>query len=287
MRSKLFVPGFSPELFDKALSSPADAISFDLEDAVDEDSKDKARTILSEYLKEQTNFTKDKTIVVRINGSSTTHFHNDIDAAAQDTVHIINLPKVEHPSDITDLCTALKRIEKHRHIKHKIGILATIESPLGLRCALQIAKASPRVMGLQLGFGDLFSPLGIAAYEPFATQHVRMLVRMAAAEANVNAYDGGYVDLDDTDGFLKQAKKAKALGFAGKTCVHPSQVQMANDTFRPSEAEVDLAVRVVAAAQKAREQGQGVFVVEGKLYDGPFTIRAEQIVLRAQQIGMI
>lgn len=286
MRSKLFVPASRPELFTKALSSAADAISFDLEDAVEEGQKGFARQSLIDFFKTSQAQTT-KAIVVRINAMDTAHYAADLEAVVCSAVQIINLPMVESVAAVRDLSARIGKLETDRHLTRPIGILVNIESPRGLRQAAELALADPRVVGLQIGFGDLFGPYGIESGEPSATQVVRVLVKMAAAEAGVDAYDGAYVDIANPDGFTLDAQAAYRLGFAGKSCIHPSQVGLANAVFRPSERQIQQALRVVHAAKDNLARGIGAFVVDGQLVDGPLITRAERTVALARLAGLI
>ncbi|VTU46429.1 Citrate lyase subunit beta (plasmid) [Variovorax sp. SRS16] len=286
MRSKLFVPASRPELFAKALASEADALSFDLEDAVEESRKQEAREQLAAFLDGAASKRGAKRIVVRVNGFGTRHFAQDLEAVVRPGLDILNLPMTEDAEQIVRAAAVLERLERARGISRPIGILANIESPRALRMAREIAMAHSRVIGLQIGYGDLLAPLGISSSEPFATQAVRFAVRMAAGEAGVDAYDGAYVAIDDPNGYRRDALAARQLGFAGKSCIHPSQVALANDVFRPSEADVAHAARVVEAARASLARGVGAFVVDGRLVDGPFITRAEKLVELARRLGM-
>ena len=286
IRSKLFVPASRPELFAKALSSAADAISFDLEDAVEEGQKGFARQALFDFFEiNQTQNTK--AIVVRINAIDTTHYAADLEVVVSSAIQIINLPMVESATAVRDLSARIGKLETDRRLTRPIGILVNIESPKGLRQAAELALADPRVVGLQIGFGDLFGPYGIVSGEPSATQVVRVLVKMAAAEAGIEAYDGAYVDIANPDGFTLDAQAAYRLGFTGKSCIHPSQVGLANAVFRPSEQQIQQALRVVQAAKENLARGVGAFVVDGQLVDGPLITRAERTVALARLAGLI
>jgi citrate lyase subunit beta/citryl-CoA lyase len=286
MRSKLFVPASRPELFAKALNGPADAVSFDLQDAVEERAKPAARSELVKLFAGGREAMKGKLVVVRVNAIDTPHFAADMQAVACEAVDILNVPIVEDAAAVIETVGALERLERHRGLPPSITILANIESPRGLRRAAEIACAHPRVMGLQVGYGDLFSPLGIAMGEPTATQVVRVAVRLAAGEAGVDAFDGAYVDIGNPDGFRADCLAAHKLGFAGKSCIHPSQVAIANEVFRPSQAEIEHALRVVDVAVDALANGVGAFVVDGQLVDGPFITRAQRLVTRAKRLGL-
>lgn len=294
MRSKLFVPASRPELFDKALDGAADAISFDLEDAVAPERKAAARANLKCLLGQNpapssTSQTPEagKTLIVRVNAWGTPHFAQDVDAVVWPALHIVNLPMVESADAVRQAAAALEVLERERGITRPLGILANIESPRGLRLAAEIALAHPRVIGLQIGYGDLFAPLGIASGEPAATQYVRTAVRMAAGEAGIDAFEGAYVNYSDQAGYRRDSEAARQLGFAGRSCIHPSQVALANEVFRPGEAEIAHALKVVEAAREHLGRGIGAFTVDGRLVDGPFITRAEHLVALARRLGII
>lgn len=293
MRSKLFVPASRPELFAKALAGAADAISFDLEDAVAPERKPAARTELRKLLEHGAQALAhapgklEKMIIVRVNACGTSHFEQDLDAVVWPAVHVINLPMVESADTVRQAAEALEGLERERGVVRPLGILANIESPRGLRMAAEIALAHPRVMGLQIGYGDLFAPLGIASGQPSATQFVRTAVRLAAGEAGIDAFDGAWVDFSDAVGYRRDCEAGRQLGFAGRSCIHPSQVAMTNEVFRPSDADITHALRVVEAARDHLGRGIGAFTVDGRLVDGPFITQAERLVALARRLRLI
>jgi citrate lyase subunit beta/citryl-CoA lyase len=286
MRSKLFVPASRPELFAKALAGDADALSFDLEDAVQESRKADARRTLEEFLRQVSEQPAGKILIVRVNGLTTPHFEADLRAVAWPGVDMINLPKPQSAEDVRAAAAALARVEAERRIGRPIGILANIESPRGLRLALEIATAHPRVVGLQLGLGDLFEPYGIDRADARAVHATQLTVRVAAAEAGIWACDTVYGTVADPEGFTREAEAARRLGFIGKSCIHPTQVPLANTVFRPSNAEIAAALRVVEAARGAERSGVGAFLVDGRMIDIPFVKRAEAILAAARRLGL-
>lgn len=287
MRSKLFVPASRPELFAKALASAADALSFDLEDAVAPERKPRARANLRALLSTDSTLASDKTLIVRVNALSTPHFAADIEAVARNGVSLVNLPKPEHPDDVRAAANALEAAERANGVTAPIGLLLNVESPRALRSAADLALAHPRVAGLQLGLGDMFEPLGIARRETAAIQQAMFALRIAAGEAGIFAYDTAFADIKDAEGFRAEAQMARAFGFMGKSCIHPSQIAIANDVFRPSDADIEHAVRVVEAARAADRQGIGAYVVDGKMIDAPFAGRARMLVLDAARLGLL
>jgi citrate lyase subunit beta/citryl-CoA lyase len=282
MRSKLFVPASRADLFSKAFASEADALSFDLEDAVEESRKPEARLALAALLTGADARAAGKKLIVRINASTTAHFQPDIEAITLAALDTVNLPMVETVDEIRALAACLERLESERGIARAIGILVNIESPRGLRRSAELACSHPRINGLQIGYGDLFGPAGIDPTDFEAAQFVRMQVRFAAAEAGVAAYDGAHTNIRDLDGFRRSCSAAARLGFAGKSCIHPTQIAAANEIFMPDPVQVEHARRVVEAADQNLARGVGAFSVDGQLIDGPLIDRARALVARVE-----
>jgi citrate lyase subunit beta/citryl-CoA lyase len=280
MRSKLFVPASRADLFAKAFASEADALSFDLEDAVEESRKPEAREALATLLGQPDAADSGKRLIVRINASTTAHFAADVESVALAALDTVNLPMVESVDEVKALAGLLDRLESERGLERRIGILVNIESPRGLRRAAELACSDPRVNGLQIGYGDLFGPTGIDPTDFEAAQFVRMQVRFAAAEAEVAAYDGAHTNIRDLEGFRRSCAAAARLGFAGKSCIHPTQIAAANEIFMPDPAQVAHARRVVEAADEQLARGVGAFSVDGQLIDGPLIDRARALVAR-------
>ena len=286
MRSKLFVPGSRSELFAKALASQADAISIDLEDAVAESRKAEAREVVAAFLQSDDVRATQKVVIVRVNALGTPHFEADVMAITRPGLTLLNLPKPECAEDVHAAVAMLARAEAANNVRDPVRILANIETPKALRNAFQIATAHPRVAGLQLGFGDLFEPIGIDRQDPANVHAAMFAVRMAAGEAGVFAYDGAFADVQNNDGFRAEAEMARRLGFWGKSCIHPSQIALANDVFGPSDEDVAQAERVLEASRQAQVDGVGAFMVGGKMIDIPFIRRAEVIVAIARRRGL-
>lgn len=278
MRSKLFVPGVRPELFAKALAGDADALSFDLEDSVPEARKGEARESVSALLQSAPLLATAKIVVVRVNALDTPHLAADLAAVTRTGVDLLNLPKVESAQDVLAAVALLEKAEAANGVARPIGLLANIETPRGLRLAAEIASAHPRVAGLQLGLADLFQPLGIDRRDPANVHATLYAMRMAAAEADVFAWDAAFADIGDADGFRAEAGMARRLSYVGKSCIHPSQVALANQAFQPDAEEIAAARRIVAAAGEAGAAGRGAFLVDGRMVDLPFLKRAEAIL---------
>lgn len=285
MRSKLFVPASRPELFAKALASAADALSFDLEDSVVPERKGEARNALRDLLRSLD--TSAKVMIVRVNALDTPYFQDDIAAVVQPGLDLINLPKPESVDDVLAAVAAIERAEQANGVTTPVRLLLNVESPRAFRLAAELASAHERVAGLQLGLGDLFEPLGISRREAAAIEQAMFGLRMAAGEAAVFAYDSAFANIKDEAGFRAEAELARKLGFLGKSCIHPSQIALANEIFRPSDDEIAHAVRVVVAAREAQRQGVGAYVVDGKMIDPPFFERARALVDSATRMALL
>ena len=259
------------------MASDADALSFDLEDAVPEAGKDGARGAVAAFL-QGTREDAAKTLIVRVNAADTPLFRADIAALAGCRFDFLNLPKIESAEEVRDAMAAIEAIESSSPGMARPGILVTIETPRALAHAAAIASAHPRVAGLQLGFADLFEPHGIDRGDPRNLHAAMFAMRMATAQAGIFALDAAFPAVDDEAGFMEEAGMSRRLGYLGKSCIHPRQVAWANAAYAPGAAEIAWAERVVAAARAAADIGAGACVVDGKMIDAPFVKRAEQVL---------
>lgn len=274
MRSKLFVPGARADFFEKALRGEADALSFDLEDSVPAEGKAAARAQVASFLRSDAARASAKTIIVRVNALDTPLFAQDLAALADAHVHLINVPKVE------DVATAEAAAKWIAAVRGEARLLLNIETPRGLARAADIAVAHPAIAGLQVGLNDLFEPANIERRSPANVHAVLWQVRMAAAAANLFAYDGAWPDLHDMEGFRREAELARSLGFLGKSCIHPRQVPVANCAFDRGDAVAD-ARRIVDAAKAATAAGRGAFLLDGRMIDAPAIAQAEAVLAAA------
>lgn len=285
MRSKLFVPGSRPELFDKAMASAADSLSLDLEDAVAPARKAEARKAVADFLT-RLGRGHGKLMIVRVNALGTPQFAEDIDAVVTSGTDLINLPKLESADEVQRAVAAILSAEMRKGMTHRIGVLANVESPRGLQNVYGIAAAHERIAGMQFGVADLFAPNRVERHDA-ALASVRFTTKMAAANAGVAAYDTVYVHIGDTLGLERDAIAARRMGYIGKSCIHPSQIAVVNAVFTPSEAEMAWAQRVLAAAADPANRGQGAFVVDGRMVDEPFFREARSTVDLARRLKLI
>ncbi|MBB4155531.1 citrate lyase subunit beta/citryl-CoA lyase [Sphingomonas jinjuensis] len=271
IRSKLFVPCSRPALFAKALAGEADAISFDLEDSVPEDSKETARQALADILASDLLRASGKTIIVRLNAVDTPHFAADAAVLAGAPIDLVNLPKIDNAAAVRHAAAALDG--------HGVDapLLLNIESAAGVAQATTIAGAHPRVAGLQVGLNDLFASMGIDRADPRHAHAALWSVRLASGAAGCLALDGAWPDLTDDEGFRAEAALARSLGYAGKSCIHPRQVPIANAVFDDGD-RLAQARRLLAAAEGAAREGRGAFTLDGRMVDRPMIDQARALL---------
>ncbi|WP_418314764.1 HpcH/HpaI aldolase/citrate lyase family protein [Piscinibacter sakaiensis] len=264
MRSWLFVPGNRPERYAKALTSGADAVIIDLEDAVAPDQKPRARAALADWLAQNQPTAGAVPVWVRINASDTVWFDDDLSLAAQPGLAGVMLPKAEDPAQVATLCSA-----------GAAEVLALIESAAGFEQLRSIARADG-VTRLAFGSIDLQVDLGMRDADEDELLWFRSEIVLASRLAGIAApLDGVSTTLDDETRLRTDVLRARRLGFGGKLCIHPRQVQPVQRHFAPSEAEIDWARRVIAADAAS---GGAAVSVDGKMVDKPVILRAQAIV---------
>jgi citrate lyase subunit beta/citryl-CoA lyase len=256
-RSLLFVPGDRPERFAKAARSGADLIVIDLEDAVAPPNKERALDNALTWLGTA------RPTVVRINGAGTEWHGKEIDALSR-TAAVIMLPKAENPDVVEQI---------HRRLAAE-RLIALVETARGLR-DIDAVCAAPGVIRAALGTVDLGAELGIDPGDQAALAYARSRLVAAAAAANLPApLDGVTTVLRDSNLLDADLQHARRLGFGGKLCIHPLQVDSVNTSFRPTPNEIDWALKVTSAANSSA----GAVVVDGSMVDPPVVRRAELII---------
>ncbi|MEL6566444.1 MAG: CoA ester lyase [Pseudomonadota bacterium] len=275
LRSVLYIPGSKPRALDKARGLPVDAIIFDLEDAVSMDEKDSARDTLAEAL--ATGGYGQRMKVIRINGLDTAWGLADAVAAAGMGADAILLPKVDSPADLDALAAHTG----------DMPLWAMMETPLGMLNAADIA-AHPRLEGMVMGTNDLAKELQSRFRPDRLPLHTGLGLCVLAAKAHgVAIIDGVYNAFKDADGLRAECEQGRDMGFDGKTLIHPAQVDVANAAFSPSEDEVDLARRQIAAFEEAEAAGQGVAVVDGRIVENLHIVTARETLAKAEAIAVM
>ena len=273
LRSVLYIPGSKPRALDKARGLPADAIIFDLEDAVIPEEKVTARATLAEALAQGGYGTRMK--IVRINGLDTEWGADDAKAAAAMGADAILLPKVNSPADLDALAA----------ITGDAPLWAMMESPLGMLNAAQIA-AHPKLEGMVMGTNDLAKELQSRSRADRLPMMTGLGLCVLAGKAHgVALIDGVYNAFKDDEGHRVECDQGRDMGFDGKTVIHPAQLEVANAAFSPSDEEVDLARRQIAAFEECEATGQGVAVVDGKIVENLHVATARETLAKMDAIN--
>lgn len=295
-RSELAVPASNTKMIKKSAASAADLVFLDLEDATAPALKEDARKNVIEGLK-----TLDwgRTIrAVRVNSADTKWATDDVVEVvtnAHEHLDIIIIPKPYAPRDIWFFETLLDQLEQKLGIEPRIGFEALIEEAQALSRVEEIAACSPRLEALILGFGDLAASLGfrvghasgddVYPGDPWHAARSRMI---AACRANgLDAIDGPFAAFNRPEAYRRESSWASTLGAVGKWCIHPSQIEIANDVFAPTQKEIEFAKAQVDAYKQSAEGGEGAGSTGGMLVDAA-SLRLFQAVLdRAEQTGRL
>ena len=285
-RSMLFLPGNNPNMLINGNCLGADAVIFDLEDAVAPAEKDAARILVRNTMRYM-DF-RGCEIIVRINSIDTPYWQADIDAILPYKPALILLPKTGTAADVLAADAYIsEKEEKLGFEKNTVGLMPLIETALGVENAFSIASATKRVQALFLGAEDLTADLQCKrTKESREIEYARTRLVVAARAAGVQVYDTPFTDVNDDEGIVKDAAAAKALGFTGKASISPRHVEVINATFSPTEKEIDYAYEVMDAIAEAERQGKGAIALHGKMIDAPIVARARQTIAMAVQLGL-
>jgi len=273
-RSLLFVPGSRPERFSKAMGAGADMVCIDLEDAVLPHEKGAARSAVVNYCRELSNTGKMAELVVRCNCVSEANGLQDLNALASSDLspELIMLPKVESAEDVRKAADMLQGTT--------IGLIALIESPLGILNAQAIAGADERLEALMFGGADFAAELRAEmTWEPL--YHARAHLALVAAAAQLELIDVPFLDVENEAGLSNETARVKAMGFTAKAAIHPRQISVINAEYTPSVFDVTAAKRIVEEFSKS--QG-GAVLIDGKLVDRPIVLSAERCVAIAKSV---
>jgi citrate lyase subunit beta/citryl-CoA lyase len=272
-RSALYLPASNLRAIAKAATLDCDVIIFDLEDAVSPEEKSKARHQACEAIAARRFGHRE--LVLRINGTTTPWYAEDLRCAAAAAPDAILLPKVEAPAQVHSVAEALQSSEP----AHATSLWCMLETPLGVLSSPQIAQAGPRLECLVMGTSDLTKDLHAqhtASRFPLLTS--LELCLLAARSCGKCILDGVCLDLSDEDALRSSCLQGRELGFDGKTLIHPRQIEICNAAFSPSPTEVDHASAVVTAYAVARAAGRAVAVVDGRLVEELHVREAERVL---------
>lgn len=273
-RSRLYLPGNQPDLMHGAALFKPDAIILDLEDAVAPAEKDAARVLVRNALR-AVDF-GDCERMVRINQGQ--RGLDDLPFVLPHAVQLLLVPKAEQAADIAAVASRVTQLG----FGGKVWLMPIVESALGVLRAYEIASAAPEVCALSFGAEDFTRDIGAARSREGRESFVaRCHIVLAARAAGVQPIDTVFGDVEDMEGLRASTVEAIALGFDGKGCIHPRQVAVVNDCYRPSDADVVYAMKVKAAIADAEAKGQGVIAIGAKMIDPPVVARALRVLKQA------
>jgi citrate lyase subunit beta / citryl-CoA lyase len=286
-RSLLYVPGNMPSMLQNIPVFGSDAVIIDLEDAVPHTEKDAARRLVRRFLDGYRE--RDKEILVRINPLDSGFAHDDLRAVLPALPDGVRLPKADTPEIVERLDTLLTEFEEELGIE--IGhfrILPSIENAEGVINAIDIARSSPRLLGLAFGAEDYTASMEIERSKTGeGLLGARERVLWGAKAAGIPAIDSIFADVKDMEGFRAEVELVKALGYTGKSLVNPRQIDVLHEVFAPKPDEIAYARDVLDAIQRAREMGTGVISLRGKMVDAPVVKRAYRTLRTAFTQGLV
>jgi citrate lyase subunit beta/citryl-CoA lyase len=270
-RSVLYMPGANTRALEKARTLPADALIFDLEDAVAPDAKEAARANVVAAARSK-GYGK-REIAIRCNGLASPWGKADVTAIATSGADAILVPKVESAADVAAIVSLLDAAGA----PSSMAVWAMMETPKGILRAEEVAGSHKRLQLFVMGTNDLVKDMR-ARHTPLRLPMVTALgLGMLAARAyGLTILDGVYNDIQDTEGFKGVCRQGLEMGFDGKTLIHPSQVEPCNEVFAPSAAELEMADKIVAAFKAAQAEGRGVVTVEGRMIENLHVEQAER-----------
>jgi len=295
-RCELSTPGSNPKMIEKALGTNADVVFLDLEDAVAPNQKVEARANVIEALK-----TLDwgkKARAIRMNSIETEYAYQDVIEVVEqagDHLDLIIIPKVKAARDVFWVETLLTQIETRLRRKRKVALEVLIEEVEALINVEEIARSSPRLEAIIFGPGDFSASQGVrmttigglvTTYPGDIWHYARSKIVVAARAAGIDAIDGPYADFRNPDGYREEAIRSATMGFVGKWAIHPSQIDIANEFFSPTKAEVERARRLEAAYAKAEAEGLGAVTFDGVMIDAASVRIIRNVIDKANLIGM-
>ena len=285
-RTNLYASASSPVNMAQAVFYEEDCIVYDLEDSVSLAEKDAARFLI--YNTVRYHRPRDKYVIIRVNGLYAPQLEEDLEAAVRARPDAIRLPKVEYANEVKRVDEKITAIEKKAGLPvGGVKLWCNIESYLGVLNAREIAKASPRVEAMALGAEDFTASMSAQRTKPgWEIFYARNAILMACREAGISAQDAVFSDINDQSGLEKDLEMTRTLGFDGKTCVHPRQIDEVNACFTPSPKEIRNAQRVLEALEEAARNHTGVCTLDGGMVDKPMELRARSTLAKAEAAGI-
>lgn len=285
IRSLFFAPANRHDLLAKFPRFRADCYAIDLEDGTPEGDKASARDRLNEAV---TMLRKEKlrgSIYIRVNEAASQHYIRDIEASVLCDIDGLIIPKLETRDQLFPVDHAITLAEAAQPGRRRIEIMAGIESMRGVIDAVPLCAAHPRITSAFFGAEDFAADIGGRRTKSGEeVLYARSQVVLAAKAARIIAIDQAVVEIRDDEQFRRDAEKGRDLGYQGKICVMPRQVELSNEVYAPTADEVAYARELIAVYEDAKRRGIGTIDFKGHMIDGPLLKRAEAVVAMAQQL---
>ena len=281
IRTALFVPGNRPDRVDKAVGTAADVVIVDLEDAVAYSQKKETRPVVRGKVLDY----PERPVFVRVNALDTEYFQEDLDEVVVEGLACIIVPKVETAAQIQEINQSLLKVEKNKEIRPgSISIIPLIESALAVENVFQIVsqRTDPqRLFTVAFGAADFGLDMGFAVTktgEELVYPRARIAVACRAARVEPPLDTPFMIDLKDREALEADTKRARQLGFQGKLCIHPNQIDICNRLFSPTKGDIEYAQKVIQAFDAAEADGTAAIQVEGEFIDYPMVERSRRIL---------
>ncbi len=284
LRSLLFVPGNQSRMLEKALGLSPDAYIPDLEDSVPVEEKANARDVVASRLADLAD--AGPLVIPRINSLDTGLIDDDLAAVVGPQTFGVSVGKIQSPAEVERISSIIADLEMKARLEvGRIRLVPWIETAMAIVDAYNICASSPRIVGVAFGAEDYTNDMGIERTQSDTEiLYPRSVIAVAARAAGVLALDTPYFGFRDPDGLRRDSMSARSLGFRGKFAIHPAQIEIIEETFSPSTAEIEQARKVVAAFEEARQSGRGSTSLNGQVIDVPVVRRAERLLEIAEQM---
>ena len=285
LRSLVFVPGNQANMLERATGFPADVIMVDLEDSVPPDEKANARDMATEWVPKLR--AMGHRVMVRVNSLDTGLIRDELAAVVGPDLDGVSIGKAESPQDVRDADILISSLEAAVGLERcRVKIIPWIENARAIVNAYEIATASDRIIAVAFGAEDYTDDMGLERSDTGEeVYYPRAAVAVAARAARVESLDGPYVRFRDPGGLRQDAAQARKLGFTGKFAIHPAQIDIINEVFSPSEAELAYARKLVEAWKQAEANGRGSADLDGRMIDVPVIKRAQNLLGLAESIA--
>jgi citrate lyase subunit beta/citryl-CoA lyase len=281
VRTALFVPGNRPDRVDKAVGAGADAVIIDLEDAVPLDSKEETRSKVREKILEHW----ESRLIVRVNSLDSRFFQGDLEELVEKELECIMIPKVESAADVREIYDRLLKVEKTKRLDYApVLVIVMIETARGVQNVFQILSETadpPRLFTAAFGAADYAFDLGVELTKEgdelfYPRSRIAVACRAAGVEPPLDT--PFMIDLKDIEALKADARRAKQLGFQGKLCIHPNQIEPCHTIFTPTDGELLYAKSVIQAFEEAEAKGISALQLDGKFIDYAVVKRARRIL---------